>query len=124
MFPAAAPKPDITVLGVTDSGVQLKCDVEGAYPQPKLQWEDSNGNVLSAEDPVVSESGGRYNVTLCATVTPTKTNCFHCVLKQEGSYQVIDREITLSGENCTTVFFVKRKFNCLVILSVGLLTLY
>ncbi|XP_035772235.1 butyrophilin subfamily 3 member A2-like [Neolamprologus brichardi] len=93
---AAAPKPDITVLGVTDSGVQLKCDVGDVHPQPKLQWEDSDGNVLSAEDPVVSESGGRYNVTLCTTVIPTKTNCFHCVVKQEGSYQVTDREITLS----------------------------
>uniref|UniRef100_A0AAX7UEH1 Ig-like domain-containing protein n=1 Tax=Astatotilapia calliptera TaxID=8154 RepID=A0AAX7UEH1_ASTCA len=93
---AAAPKPDITVLGATESGVQLKCHVGGVHPKPKLQWKDSDGNVLSAEDPVVSERGGRYNVTLCTIVTPTKTNCFHCVVEQEGSYQVIDQEINLS----------------------------
>nr|XP_024656301.1 butyrophilin-like protein 1 isoform X2 [Maylandia zebra] len=93
---AEAPKPHITILGATESGVQLKCDVGGVHPKPKLQWKDSDGNVLSAEDPVISERGGRYNVTLCTTVTPTKTNCFHCVVKQEGSYQVIDQEINLS----------------------------
>uniref|UniRef100_A0A3P9D2C1 Ig-like domain-containing protein n=1 Tax=Maylandia zebra TaxID=106582 RepID=A0A3P9D2C1_9CICH len=78
-------EPHITILGATESGVQLKCHVGGVHPKPKLQWKDSDGNVLSAEDPVVSERGGRYNVTLCTIVTPTKTNCFHCVVKQEGS---------------------------------------
>ncbi|XP_035771015.1 selection and upkeep of intraepithelial T-cells protein 3-like [Neolamprologus brichardi] len=93
---ATAPKPDITVLGGTESGVKLKCHVGHVYPEPKLQWKDSDGNVLPAENPQVSEREGHYNVTLWTTVTPTKTNCFHCVVKQEGSYQVIDQKIILS----------------------------
>lgn len=101
---ATAPKPDITVLGGTESGVKLKCHVGHVYPEPKLQWEDSDGNVLPAENPEVSEREGHYNVTLCTTVTPTKTNCFHCVVKQEGSYKVIDQKIILSGENLLRVW--------------------
>uniref|UniRef100_A0A3B4G6J7 Ig-like domain-containing protein n=1 Tax=Pundamilia nyererei TaxID=303518 RepID=A0A3B4G6J7_9CICH len=121
---AEALKPHITILGATESGVQLKCDVGDVHPKPKLQWEDSDGNVLPADDPVVSERGGRYNVTLCTTVTPTKTNCFHCVVKQEGSYQVIDQEINLSGENLLSVSILHPAVMCWIVSGASLHSLH
>lgn len=103
MFIAAAPKPDITILDVTQSGVQLNCVIESAFPQPTLQWEDSDGNVLPAEQLEISERGGRYNVNLCATVTPTETNCFYCVVKQEDFHHVNNRKIALPSESPLSV---------------------
>ncbi|XP_070759581.1 butyrophilin-like protein 1 [Enoplosus armatus] len=91
----AAPEPYISMWDVTDSGVRLKCAVRGAFPQPKLQWQDSDGNLLRAEEPQISERGGRYDVTLQTTVTKTKTNRFHCVVKQEDISHMIDANITV-----------------------------
>ncbi|XP_042245069.1 V-set and immunoglobulin domain-containing protein 1-like [Thunnus maccoyii] len=91
----AASKPYITIVNVSEDGVQLKCVVRGAFPQPKLHWQDSDGNVLPAEEPQVSERGGHYNVSLYSTVTSTTTNRFSCVVKQENISHIVNAEITL-----------------------------
>ncbi|XP_044230367.1 butyrophilin-like protein 2 isoform X4 [Thunnus albacares] len=91
----AAAEPYITIVDVTEDGVQLKCQVQGAFPQPKLHWQDSDGNVLPAEEPQVSERGGHYNVILYSTVTSTTTSRFSCVVKQEDISHIVNAEITL-----------------------------
>ncbi|XP_067470236.1 butyrophilin-like protein 2 isoform X2 [Thunnus thynnus] len=91
----AASKPYITLVDVTEDGVQLKCEVRDAFPQPKLRWQDSDGNIFPAEERQVSERGGHYNVSLYSTVTSTTTNRFSCVVKQEDIGHIVNAEITL-----------------------------
>ena len=81
MFTGASPKPHITTLDATKDWSLLQCEVQRASPEPKVEWKDSAGNILPAEEPQVSESGGRYYVTLRTTVT--KTDHYRCVVTQE-----------------------------------------
>ncbi|XP_071350660.1 hemicentin-1-like isoform X1 [Trachinotus anak] len=77
----AVSKPFITTLGETQDGVQLQCEVRGASPKPKVQWQDRAGNILPAKEPQVSERGGSYDIILQTTVT--KTDHYRCVATQE-----------------------------------------
>ncbi|XP_040890866.1 butyrophilin subfamily 2 member A1-like isoform X6 [Toxotes jaculatrix] len=89
----AAPAPYIRILNATDTGVLLQCKVRDASPKPKVEWQDSDGNVLPAEEPQVSDRGGRYYITLRTTVTKTTSNYFHCVAKQEDFGHRIEDDI-------------------------------
>ena len=77
--------------------MRLKCDVAGASSQPTVEWQESDGNILPAEEPQLSRRGGRYDVSLQITVKKTKTNRFLCVAKQENSSPVIE-EIVVPGD--------------------------
>ncbi|XP_041818959.1 hemicentin-1-like isoform X2 [Chelmon rostratus] len=77
----AAPKPSVTTLHETKDWSLLQCEVHGASPKPKVEWQDSAGNVLHAEEPQVSERGGHFYITLNTTVT--KTDRFRCVVTQQ-----------------------------------------
>ncbi|XP_022076615.2 butyrophilin-like protein 2 isoform X2 [Acanthochromis polyacanthus] len=88
-----AHKPYVSICGVSDSGVQLKCEAKGASPKPELQWLDSDGVVLPAEHPEVSQTGRLFDVTLQTTVN--STNTFYCVVKQENFHHQIKRNITV-----------------------------
>ena len=70
MFTGAAPKPSVTSLKVAKDWALLQCEVEGASPKPLVQWQDSDGNILLAEEQV-SERGGSYDIILKTTVTKT-----------------------------------------------------
>ncbi|XP_068576030.1 butyrophilin subfamily 3 member A2-like isoform X2 [Cebidichthys violaceus] len=91
---AAAPKVFITLLDVTESMVWLRCDVQGASPEPEVEWRDGDGNVLPAEEPQVSERGGGFNVALGAKVT--KAGRYRCVATQEDVGHVTDAHIDVS----------------------------
>ncbi|XP_047188434.1 CD276 antigen isoform X1 [Scophthalmus maximus] len=80
-FNGAAPKPSITTLGETKDGVQLQCEVHGASPKPRVQWQDRDGNIVPAEEPQVSERRGSYDIVLQTTVT--KTDYYRCVSTQD-----------------------------------------
>ncbi|XP_040890856.1 V-set and immunoglobulin domain-containing protein 1-like isoform X3 [Toxotes jaculatrix] len=83
----SAPEPNIRKLGETKDGTLLQCKVLGAFPKPSVQWKDRAGNILPAEEPQVSERGGRYDIILQTTVT--KTNYYLCVATQEEiSHQI------------------------------------
>ncbi|XP_044205726.1 butyrophilin subfamily 2 member A2-like [Thunnus albacares] len=83
----AAPKPSVTILDETEDGLLLQCEVRGASPKPKLHWQDSDGNILQAEEPQESVRGDGYDVILQTTVT--KTDNYHCVATQEEiSHQI------------------------------------
>ncbi|KAL7408354.1 hypothetical protein ABVT39_022096 [Epinephelus coioides] len=77
---AATPKPSIRTLNAT-VGVLLQCEVRGASPEPRLQWQDSAGNKLPAEEPQVSEREGRHYIILNTNVT--KSDLYRCVVTQE-----------------------------------------
>ncbi|XP_031694250.1 butyrophilin-like protein 10 [Anarrhichthys ocellatus] len=78
---AAAPEPFIRTLDATDVWALLQCEVRGASPQPAVEWQDSDGNRLPAEEPQVSARGGSYDVTLYITLK--KTGRYRCVVEQE-----------------------------------------
>ncbi|XP_068578409.1 CD276 antigen homolog isoform X1 [Cebidichthys violaceus] len=85
-IPGAAPKPSVIYLKQTKEWSLLQCEAHG-NPQPEVEWQDSDGNRLPAEDPQVSERGGSFYVTL--NVTVTKTDDYHCVATQKTiSHQI------------------------------------
>ncbi|XP_051251073.1 butyrophilin subfamily 2 member A2 isoform X4 [Dicentrarchus labrax] len=90
-IPGAAPKPYIRTLNPTEDRALLQCVVEGASSKPKVEWKNSAGNILPAEEPQVSDRGGRYYVTLLTTVT--KTDHYRCVVTQEEIHHQTDSEI-------------------------------
>uniref|UniRef100_A0A8C3AJL7 Ig-like domain-containing protein n=1 Tax=Cyclopterus lumpus TaxID=8103 RepID=A0A8C3AJL7_CYCLU len=59
----------------------LHCEVRGASPEPKVEWQDGHGNPLPAEAQV-SETGSGYDVTV--NVTVNKTDLYRCVVEQEA----------------------------------------
>ncbi|XP_062266383.1 leucine-rich repeats and immunoglobulin-like domains protein 3 [Platichthys flesus] len=77
----AVPEPNIKILGETKEGVQLQCSVRGASPKPDVHWQNRAGDIVPAEEPQVSERGGRYDIILQTTVT--KTDNYRCVSTQE-----------------------------------------
>ncbi|KAG7215039.1 hypothetical protein INR49_022833, partial [Caranx melampygus] len=79
--PRCSSKPSFTILGETQDGVQLQCEVHGASPKPVVQWQDRAGNIIPAKEPQVSERGGSYDIILQTTVS--KTDYYHCVATQE-----------------------------------------
>ncbi|KAL3059295.1 hypothetical protein OYC64_011256 [Pagothenia borchgrevinki] len=86
----ASPKPTIRTLDQTNSWSRLQCEVHGAHPEPKVEWRDSSGNILPAEEPQVLKNGESYNVTV--NVTVTKTNRYRCVATQEEIKHQISAE--------------------------------
>ena len=98
LFTGAAPEPSVTSLDETKNSALLQCEVRGVFPKPKLRWQDSDGNILQAEEPKVTERGGRYDVILQITVT--KTDNYRCVATQkEISHQIYaETHVYISGE--------------------------
>ncbi|XP_030275770.1 butyrophilin-like protein 1 [Sparus aurata] len=97
----SSPKPLITTLDQTQDWSLLQCEVQGASPKPKVEWQDSSGNILPAEEPQVSERGGRYYVTIKTIVT--KTGRYRCVVTQEEiSHQIHSETFVFISEHKST----------------------
>ncbi|XP_044205727.1 hemicentin-1-like [Thunnus albacares] len=90
-IPGATGKPSVTILNETKDGLLLRCEVRGAFPKPEVEWKDSDGNIVPAEEPRVSERGGRYDIILQTTVT--KAGHFRCVATQKEINHQIYAEI-------------------------------
>ncbi|XP_031694447.1 V-set domain-containing T-cell activation inhibitor 1-like isoform X2 [Anarrhichthys ocellatus] len=73
----AAQEPSVTSLDETKDGMLLQCVVRGASPDLRVEWEDSDGNKLPANEPTFSERGGSHDVILQTTVT--QTGRYRCV---------------------------------------------
>ncbi|XP_030275717.1 hemicentin-1-like isoform X1 [Sparus aurata] len=98
----ASPEPYITTPDATKDWSLLQCEVKGASPEPKVEWQDSSGNILPAEEPQVSERGGRYYVTIKTNVT--KTGRYRCVVTQEGiSHQTSAETFVFINVNSSSV---------------------
>ncbi|XP_049442607.1 CD276 antigen-like isoform X2 [Epinephelus fuscoguttatus] len=87
----SSPKPSVTVLNVKLDWMQLQCVVRGASPKSKVEWKDSDGNILPAEETQVTDRGGSYDIILQTSVT--KTDRYHCVVTQEEINHQIHTEI-------------------------------
>nr|XP_020515268.1 CD276 antigen-like isoform X2 [Labrus bergylta] len=83
----ASPEPYTRTLHQTQDRALLQCEVRGASPEPKLEWQDSSGKLLHAEETQRSITGGKYDLTIQTNVT--KSGEYHCVLKQEGIHHNI-----------------------------------
>lgn len=94
MFPVAAPQPQIRIINADPDLLQLRCEVQGAFPKPHVELQDSAGHVLPAEQTEVSEMEGRYDVTTFATVT--KNGLFRCVVTQQEIHHTTAAEIYVS----------------------------
>ncbi|KAG7502716.1 V-set domain-containing T-cell activation inhibitor 1-like isoform X1 [Solea senegalensis] len=92
----AVQAPVLKIVVVSEAGVELQCVVRGSSSKPSVEWQTCEGTSLNSEEPLVSETRGRYDTTLLITVTETKTNCFRCVVKQEDIYHSIDTNIIVS----------------------------
>ncbi|CAJ1051169.1 CD276 antigen-like [Xyrichtys novacula] len=95
---AASPKPCIEITEQTLQRALLQCEVQGASPEPKLEWQDSSGKDLPAREILPSKTGDKYQVTLQTTVT--KTDHYSCVLKQDGIHHEIKAQtfVYIHGE--------------------------
>ncbi|XP_078027907.1 butyrophilin-like protein 1 [Epinephelus lanceolatus] len=123
----SSPKPSVTVLKATDDGVQLQCEVHGASLKPKVEWKDSDGNILPAEEPQVTDRGGSYDIILQTTVT--KTDRYHCVVTQEEINHQIHREVSVqvcgNSRICmVTCLVVTATLACFGLVAVWLFCLY
>ncbi|XP_034567433.1 CD276 antigen-like isoform X2 [Notolabrus celidotus] len=87
-------KPSVMALNQTKDWTLLRCVVRGASPKPKVEWKDDSGDTLHAKEPKVTESRGKYDIILEATVT--KTGIYRCVVTQE--------QIGRQGHNTITVY--------------------
>lgn len=92
MFTGAA-EPEITIFVQRNGGALLQCDVKNAYPEPTVKWQKSNNQIIHSEKPQVSEQGGRFNITLKATVK--KPDRYRCVATQEKIKHRVQEEINV-----------------------------
>ncbi|XP_067117606.1 butyrophilin subfamily 1 member A1-like isoform X2 [Osmerus mordax] len=91
-------KPEVSILGGSGTGVALQCVSGGWYPEPELEWRDSEGRLLPADvtqtdrhpDPGPHQ---RYTVTSRVTVQKTDTNRFTCRVHLQGLNQIRETEI-------------------------------
>ncbi|XP_039468547.1 butyrophilin subfamily 1 member A1-like isoform X1 [Oreochromis aureus] len=91
--PGAAPDPYVTNLKETNDWALLKCDVKGAYPEPTIEWWNSNNQTIPSGEPQVSKKGERFYITLKTTVK--KTDYYRCVATQKDIHHQIYTEINV-----------------------------
>ncbi|XP_056879625.1 butyrophilin-like protein 1 isoform X6 [Takifugu flavidus] len=74
----ASPEPLIRIVDGGPDRALLQCDVEGAHPRPAVQWQDSSGRVLPAQETESEERDGRFYVTVRANVS--RSDDYSCVV--------------------------------------------
>ncbi|KAF1392280.1 hypothetical protein PFLUV_G00051150 [Perca fluviatilis] len=82
-IPGAAQEPYITSLNETKDWRLLQCEVHG-NPKPEVEWQDSAGTKLPAEESQVTEKNGLFYITL----NVTKSDRYRCVATQTIHHQI------------------------------------
>ncbi|XP_056885451.1 butyrophilin subfamily 1 member A1-like isoform X2 [Takifugu flavidus] len=77
----ASPEPLIWIVNGGPDRALLQCEVKGAHPRPAVQWQDSSGRVLPAQETESEERDGRFYVTVRANVS--RSGDYSCVVTQE-----------------------------------------
>ncbi len=104
MFTGAVSEPSVKTVKTKD-GMKLQCKVLGVSPKPEVEWKDSSGNIVPADEPKVTERGGSYDVILQAPVT--KTDNFRCVVTQKEINHQTENDIDVThGEFPPGLVFV------------------
>ena len=85
------------------TGRVLQCESGGWYPEPELEWRDSEGRLLPAYVPQTHRHPDpgphqRYTVTSRVTVQKTDNNRFTCRVQLQGLNQTRETEIHVPGE--------------------------
>ncbi|KAM6949215.1 butyrophilin subfamily 1 member A1-like [Aplochiton taeniatus] len=95
----AVSQPVISIRGTKGFGVLLQCESGGWYPEPEVQWLDSEGHVLSAgPTETVNDTDGMFTVRRNMTVYQTDTNRFTCRVQQQDINQTRETEITVADD--------------------------
>lgn len=92
MFTGIVPDPIVKRL---DGNGLLQCDVKGAFPEPTVEWWDSNNQTLHSEKSNVTRNGYFY-ITLKTAVT--KTGLYRCVATQNQLWHQISTETFVQSE--------------------------
>ncbi|XP_038855433.1 butyrophilin subfamily 1 member A1-like [Salvelinus namaycush] len=99
---AIGSKPEVSIEGQKEGGMDLLCVSKGWFPEPELEWLDSKGVTLSAG---LSETDrdyeGFYIVKLKTTVKETDTNVFTCRLRQRQLSEQINMETEFHISNAS-----------------------
>uniref|UniRef100_A0A667Z2C9 Ig-like domain-containing protein n=1 Tax=Myripristis murdjan TaxID=586833 RepID=A0A667Z2C9_9TELE len=96
----AASSPVIN-MSKSSSGVVLKCESKGWYPEPELFWLDAEGKLLSAGAPeTVRGPDGLYTVSSRVTVEERHSNSYTCTVQQRKIQQTREAHIHIPGETC------------------------
>ncbi|XP_047440191.1 cell surface A33 antigen-like isoform X2 [Mugil cephalus] len=115
--PGSCPKPSVTNLDQTDDWALLQCEVQGAFPEPKVQWLDSDNNRVHDVEQQVTQSEGKFNIILNATVK--KSDVYRCVSTQEEICHQINQKIKVTLQGKTTAEPVTQGSNTGWIVGVG-----
>ncbi|KAM3621122.1 uncharacterized protein V6R79_006302 [Siganus canaliculatus] len=91
----ATPATSVKIVNATNDWALLQCDVRGASPKPTVEWKNSDGKVLHSQKPQVTESEGRYDVTVLITVY--ETGYYRCVVTQEELHHHAETFIYISA---------------------------
>ncbi|CAB1339142.1 unnamed protein product [Coregonus sp. 'balchen'] len=86
-------KPEVSIEGQKEGGMGLLCVSKGWFPEPELEWLDSEGVTLSAGPSETDRDyKGFYIVKLKTIVKETDTNHFTCRLRQRQLSEQINME--------------------------------
>ncbi|XP_064814547.1 butyrophilin subfamily 1 member A1-like isoform X1 [Oncorhynchus masou masou] len=90
---AIGSKPEVSIEGQKEGGMALLCVTKGWFPEPELEWLDSEGVTLSAGPSETDRDyEGFYVVKLKTIVKETDINRFTCRLRQRQQHEVIKME--------------------------------
>ncbi|XP_042185246.1 butyrophilin subfamily 1 member A1-like [Oncorhynchus tshawytscha] len=80
----AVSRPVIIIEGMEGDEVVLRCEAEGCYPEPVMEWCDAQGRVLPAAGPTETsrDREGCYTVTSHVIVPKSDNNTFTCRVQQ------------------------------------------
>ncbi|XP_064814553.1 butyrophilin subfamily 2 member A2-like isoform X1 [Oncorhynchus masou masou] len=90
---AIGSKPEVSIEGQKEGGMALLCVTKGWFPEPELEWLDSEGVTLSAGPSETDRDyEGFYVVKLKTIVKETDINRFTCRLRQRQQHEAIKME--------------------------------
>lgn len=98
IFAGPGSQPVLSIEGTNGSGLVLRCESEGWYPEPELEWLDNNGTILPAAGPTETETDteGFFTVRRNVTIQQTDNNRFTCRVQQQNTFRT--KQIRIPGE--------------------------
>ncbi|KAJ7992238.1 hypothetical protein DPEC_G00276450 [Dallia pectoralis] len=91
-----ASQPEIVIVGLNLTGVILQCEARGLVRKPEMLWLNSDGVILPANEPTLTETEGRYTVRGNVTVQKTDNNTFTCRVRQQLMKHTMETQIHVS----------------------------
>ncbi|KAM9422516.1 butyrophilin subfamily 1 member A1-like [Salvelinus alpinus] len=90
---AIGSKPEVSIEGQKEGGMTLLCVSKGWFPEPELEWLDSEGVTLSAGPSETDRDYEEFYIVKLKTILKeTDINRFTCRVRQRQIYDVIKME--------------------------------